>query len=298
MRGGAQNLVLEPAATDGRLSDIRFDFRGMRYRAECFRPTYKLDAEVTHDLARLAQDLLEIAKQEQFIVSIAIDLGVRPTRDVRKGISVVVRESIREIGNTIRNYSPAFPTILATRPEATVSVSRAIVSKPGAPPIIVRHPEFPQRSDNQDLFMRVAVADATQISRIHGPIEGTGRSSVAIWVPPAVKRPDARDEDPDAAIERLGRKIEGKIAQLRSSDDDARVLIVDAWQTEYVLEGSQPRQDRLRRKIVEKHDRVAGLLMTRRRWTAELGRYSYLVIPLIRETEPRLPEDLLAGLQD
>jgi hypothetical protein len=32
-RGGAQNLVLEPTATDGRLSDIRFDFGGMRYRA-------------------------------------------------------------------------------------------------------------------------------------------------------------------------------------------------------------------------------------------------------------------------
>jgi hypothetical protein len=191
-----------------------------------------------------------------------------------------------------------FPTVLMRGEIGTVSVTRAVGTRPGAPPILLRHPSFPHTGDDWDQFMRVGVAETAAVSGVHSTFEGIdGLSHFGAWLPPGVRRADQTKEDPDVSIERLGRKIESKLGQTRSTTNEHRCLVVDAWQTR-VLDGAPERGERLRRKVVESHERVAGLLMVRRQWKADLGRYGYDIVPLLRDKEPSLPEGLVVGLKD
>lgn len=299
-RAGVQDLRLEPPASEGRLSDLLFGYAGKAYRAECFRPFYKPRAEMQYELARLAQACIEAAQERSpLIFSVAVALTVAPTAEVRRDIVSVVRDAARQVNEDIAREPGSFPSVLAQGPIGTVSVTRAVGTRPGTPPILIRHPSFPHAGNDWDLFVRVGRATVASVSGVQGIIEGVdGMSHFGAWLPPGLNRVDQRRKDPEKSMERLGRKIEGKLAQTRSTVGEDRILIVDAWQTRYLLHDDPKYGERLRRKIVESHDAVAGLLMVNRQWTGELGRYGYDLVPLVRDGEPRLPEGLIQRLRE
>ena len=53
---------------------------------------------------------------------------------------------------------------------------------------------------------------------------------------------------------------------------------------------------RLRRKVVDAHTNVAGILLVHRVWMPEIGRHGYLMHPLLRESDPSLPPVLVERL--
>ncbi len=297
-RTGAQDLVLEPPAAEGRLSDLSFKYEGRRYRAECFRPTYKTKVEVVYELARLAQDCLEIARGYPVVLSIAIDLNEKPTVAGRRELVSAVNDASRQVAENTSQKPETFPTVLMTGPIGTVSVTRAVATQLGGRRIVLRHPSFPHTGDDWDYFARAGVGEVAAASGIHGTVEGMdGLSHFAVWLPPGLHRADQSKEDPDVSLERLGRKIESKLGQARSTTGEHRFLVVDAWQTR-LLDGLPERGERLRRKVVESHQGVAGLLMVRREWKSDLGRHGYHIVPFLRDKEPRLPDSLVVGLKE
>ena len=296
---GAQELTLEPPAQEGQLSDILFQYEGRRYRAECFRPTYKSKGEIAQEIVRLATECLEVVRGREIIFSIAVDLTAAPTATTRRELVSVVQRATRQVVEDAFNNPEVFPTVLLRGPIAAVSVTRALGSPPGAGRIALRHREFPHQGDDWYYYARLVAGNPADMTGVRGEVEGTvARSSFALWLSPEFRPADQSQQDSDLSIERLGRKIERKLGQTRSTTGEHRILIVDAWQTRDLLPHSPERRERLRRKIVESHDGVVGLLMVKRDWFAESGRYGYHSIPLLRQGEPTLPERLVVALTD
>jgi len=297
-RAGVQDLKLEPPASEGRLSDLTFQYDGATYRAECFRPTYKTKGETSYELARLGQECLGASRECSLVVSIAVDLHVMPSAATRHQFVSIITQAIRQVAEDTSQNPGTFPAVLLEGPIGTVSVARSLPTRTATRPILVRHHAFPQTGDDWDQFMRLGIAEAAALSGIHGTVDdGEGLSHFGVWLPPGLRRGDQNTDDPEASIERLGRKIESKLGQARSTNGEHRVLVVDAWQTR-LLDEVPERGERLRRKVVESHEGVAGLLMVRREWKSDLGRYGYRIVPLLRDNEPRLPDRLVVGLKD
>ena len=297
-RAGGQLAGLEPPASGGRLSDILFTCDGHAYRAECFRPTYKTKGDVHYEMVRLANDCFEAMRGHPFVFSIAIDLDAPPTPTLRRQTAAVVKAALAKVVVDTRDPKQDFPALLLRGPVGTVSVARALATRPVAPPILVRHPSFPHTRDDFDLFVRTGLAEESTLTGVHGQVNHVaGASHVAIWLPES-ERGAATKEDPEASVGRLGRKIESKLVQVRPTGTEQRVLIVDAWQTRLLESPSCERAERLRRKIVEAHDHVVALMMVCRDWMPRLGRHGYRVVPLTRSSAPTFPEAFLRGLSD
>jgi hypothetical protein len=131
------------------------------------------------------------------------------------------------------------------------------------------------------MFVRQNVSRVSQIAGLRGDLTaGVSLHHVAIWLCDESRKRRSLEQDLVRPLERLGEKIEKKLAQARSQIAAARVLLVDTWMTNQLHRVDAEVVERLRRKIVEAHGNVACLLLVSRTWHARLGRHGYDFYPL------------------
>ena len=268
MRAGAQILRLEPEAAGGRLADLDVVVDGQRAHAECFRPTY--ETRDPGDVHRLAQQALEETADIPAVVSVAIQMHTEVTAVVRRQVVRAVRRLIKEFSESSRNGGG-----VACRVErealATISVCRSTTAPPGDQSRLVTAPGFLLPAQEATVFIRRAMARASDIAGIGGMAIGheTG-SHVALWLSADGTSYDhaLRENALDVELQRIGRKIERKVAQTRGVDGDAlpgwRIIAVDASVTGRLHAASVDQIARLRGKVVEAHNGIAALLMMQR----------------------------------
>jgi hypothetical protein len=267
MRAGAQILRLEPEAAGGRLADLDVVVDGQRAHAECFRPTY--ETRDPGDVHRLAQQALEATADIPAVVSVAIQMHTEVTAVVRRQVVRAVRRLINELSEFSRDGGGGACRI-EREALATISVCRSTTAPPGDQSRFVTAPGFLLPAQEATVFIRRAMARASDLAGVGGRATGheTG-SHVALWLL-TDGAPDhaSHEASLEVALQRIGRKIERKVAQTRGVDGDAllggRIVAVDASVTGRLHAASAEQIARLRGKVVEAHEGIAALLMMQR----------------------------------
>lgn len=296
---GATGVSLEPPALDGRLSDVAFSYTGRRFRAECYRPTVTAQREVREEMLRVGQACVAEVRDRPHVYAVAVAFTDAPTAAIRREARRVVRRLADEVDAVVTQHSDdiIFPAFTATGPWGVVSVTRALPTPKGAPPILLRPDAFPQQGDDPDVFMRTGYLTQREAAGVGAaPPASVGLSHVGIWLPPAVRADASADRDLEQPLAKLGRKIERKLAQARNDEEAERVAVVETWMTSQLDRVNPEHVERLRRKVVDAHDGVAALLLVHRDWTPALGRHGYTVRVLQPSARPGLPADLVTRL--
>jgi len=272
---GATDVAFEPPAEANRASDIHCRMEDAETRVECYRTTSRLVQSDEH--TRLAFRLLDLVSGEERAFAIAVALRVPLTAALRKEIARVVSDGVAQVRQRIGAGREAFPGTLLTSEDATISIAAALPVQAGSPPILLRPPDFPFQDDDWDAYVRASRAPVEMLTHVGTPpVQGTGLSSVGIWLPPAERQvtPTMSIEE---RVQQLGRKIEAKLAQARNRGKAVRVVLVQTPVTTLVRE--QPvLLERLRGKIVTSRPDVAALVLQRRSWREDLGRHGHEVV--------------------
>jgi hypothetical protein len=242
----------------------------------------------------IARQALEAARRASIVVSIAIALKVDPTPKNRTDIVNGVTELVADVERRSAHLAPDFATIVAESEEAIISVCEALPVPAGMPPRFLVAPGFPPRDDTPQIFMRSSRGLASDLRGIDGGVDhGVGGSHVALWLP------TDPDELPinrplDKILERLGRRIERKVAQTATESGGSRLIAVDSWVTSRFTgpEADSP-IDRLRGKVLDAHDGMIGLLMMRREPKPDGAGYVYLCRPINPGERPGIPPAFL-----
>jgi hypothetical protein len=275
---GGLEMRLEPPAAEGRLSDIRFALREVTFQVECFRPTYPQVDEAANERVRLGHGILDAVDSQDVVVSVALALEDAVTPSLRRELASEAGLMARALEEEVGRDPLVYPTYLHQGEFGALSVSRGMPARAGSPPRWVCHPGFPEQTGNPELFLRTGLVPTAAITSVTGATaDGVGTRHIAVWGPP-----QEAEGDPDKAIERIGRKIERKLVQARAGTAVQRLLVVDAAETRLVGDSGTDRARRLKGKIVDAHEGVAGLIMLWRHWRPHLGRYGYDVVPLLR----------------
>lgn len=295
---GATGLTLEPDSLAGRSADIDFTIGDLRVRAECYRPTVQGDRELGHEVIRIAQKCLDVAKTRPGVFSIAIDLRATPNAAVRRMLVGQVRRMVEEIARDVERHPNTFPTIVASGDVAELCVARAIPTPPGSPPRLVVSPAFSRQERNFEIFMRQGWARKERAKGIFGePDSATGMSHVAIWLPPGLSRREVGAEDVEAELVRLGKRVERKLVQARAAEKTIhRLLIVDSWVAPHLSRIGAAVLERLRAKLLDAHENVIGILFVHREWREDLGRHAYAMYALQPKGRVGIPNALLESL--
>ena len=265
-------------------------YRDISYRVECYRPTDSATNEHSFELLRAAQSALEKTRVKVLrILSIAIDISVPFDPKLRRELVAAVGRAVRSIDSADSGQAGTLPVVLTHGPGVTISVVPGSATAPGTPPILPRHPDFPQKGNDFTTFVRIGIIDAVKASGVQGGITtGVGTSCVGIWAVPdesAAVRPPL---DPAKLLERRGRKIEKKIIQSRSTDGSSRIVVTDAWEVDHLSAAGPEAAERMRGKLIRAHEGVAAILLTHRRRDDTRGRYCFtLCLYSLATTPPR-----------
>jgi hypothetical protein len=178
--------------------------------------------------------------------------------------------------------------------QATVSVTQAVKTKPGTPPVLARPKAFPHQGDDWRFYLRSMVARQDQLRGVAAEDpSGVGGSHVGIWYPDAAPRGPLAERELTQPLLKLGHRLEKKLAQTRPRDNEFRLVIVDSWIGGEFHRVREEDVLRLKGKVVDSHHGVSGLLIVRRSWMNELGRHGYLIHPLLPNTGFAVPGRLL-----
>ena len=293
---GANEVELEPPAAAGRFSDILFRYSGTAYRAECYRPTVRSGGARNEELIRLGQDALDAVKVRPLVYSISIALKEEPTAPTRKRLIRVVLGLAERVDQRAGSQA-GLPGCTFEDAAGTVSVCQGVATTSGTAPKPIVGPSFPEQEDTWSVFLRQGVSREADVVGVFGEAgQGTGLSSAAIWLPRDSRKAQSLDQDLTEPLVRLGKKVENKISQTRADSQELRVLIVDSWLTGQIRRARPEDVTRLKRKLVDSHEAVAGLLLVQRQWMDSVGRHGYQMHALLPDSQPRLPEDLLQRL--
>ena len=267
---GATGVHLEPPAAGGRLGDIGFQWAETPFMAECYAPTVAKRGEGTAEELRLAHDIMRLLEGRTDAMSLAVRL-VRPLVSAhRKAVVRAIYAAIKEPVTT------QFIELDGT----TVSVAPTRWVGPGVYSCFVTHGRF-NAAGEPDMFSRVAYGDREQLFSILGvPPTGETGSHVGIWYDQEtrVRRSIKKPLGPE--LNRLATKTERKLGQTRRADAPARLLIVRTW---IAREFDRAEPDAIRalgRRLIDQHERVAGVLIVARRWDSAATRHRYLIHPV------------------
>jgi hypothetical protein len=179
-----------------------------------------------------------------------------------------------------------------------VSICRTVETPRGAQSLLVLAPSFPRREDMTTIFVRQVRGAAHQFRYAQSSIAGgIGLSHVAVWLPPDIIDDDPHQKDVNKPLLRLADKIEKKIAQTRDARDVARIVVVNTWIADQIGRADPALVERVRRKLVDAHDRVAAILLVLRKWDDSLQRFRYVMQPLLSQPVGPLPA-MIAKMQD
>ncbi len=226
-RSGALDLSFEPPAQAGRFGDIAFSHAAFRYHVECYSQV--LADEVTTECELLLKQSLNVVKDMETPFSIAIQLHVMPSAEVRRSIVGLIGDIAARINKDANTQSPgALVRELSRKSSATVSVCQSLESEgaQGEKPMLVRHPEFPRQSDDYISMAQVGLARKSDIRRVQSTrITVARRSVVALWFPPQEEEQANLLKDLEDPLRQLGKKIEKKVVQTRG-DESTRGLMI------------------------------------------------------------------------
>lgn len=295
-RAGAEIEQLEPPSEGGRNADIAFRFEGSAFAVECLRPSAG-SSDSQDERIRLAHDVLGITKQYETVLSVAILLREEPTPAVRREIARVVRKLANEVAEESRT-SDAFPAILASGPAGVVSVSRGLQVPAGSPPRWSAAPGFPIGPEVRPaLFVRYSAARASEMTGIDAEYRtGSGLSHVALWLESDKEEFVPATIDLSPPLMRLARKLERKLAQARTSDGRLRILATESWLATEIHRADTATVDRLRGKLIESHDNVAGVLVLQHRNAVSDPRGRQIVAYIGPRERVGVPLSLLARI--
>jgi len=280
-RAGASDIEFEPPASANRASDIRCTVSKHSLRVECYRTTSSIPPVDAH--IRLAQLLLDTARTFPHVVHVAVNLVGLPTSDMRRQIERLVADGLRDVLNEASADREYRACLLIESHFGVISICKAQPTKAGSFPELRRHSGFPRQDDEWTICLRTSLSPKEYLVHSAPHLDpGEGRSMVGIWLPENDASTSMLVAD-DANVQKLGRKIEAKLVQARSSSRDSRVLVVQTPLTTSIADGALQQGERLRRKIVEAHDGVQALMLVERRRRLQTG---YLVVPLIRHQAP------------
>lgn len=277
-RAGAARVHLEPPASGGRFGDIGFEWHGMPFLAECYAPTVARRGDHPNEEVRLTTDVLRLFDGREDAIAVAIKLTKPLTASQRKAIAHAVYDTVRRkqlAGATLREVDGDLVSIAPTEWVGAGEDSR-----------LVTHHHF-DAVGQADQFARVSYVDRTEAFAILGapPVGETG-SCVAVWVDAATRAERSMAKPLGPELERLSVKTERKLRQTRREDDPNRLLVVRSWIAHQFQRASATEIDWVRRRLVDGHERVVGVLIVGRTWRSRESRHSYLIHPIASANRP------------
>lgn len=297
-RAGVTDLRYEPPARAGRRGDLRFSHDGAVYVVECYRP-YVSNNELRW-IGQFSIQLLDAVDPTADVVSIAVQLYRLPTLAERRELASLVGRLARK---ALTRQADLGSGMIAPEMEdtdlATVSVCPAEPTRDlQAPPVVRRPSSFPAKADNWVNFTRrlrgrMEVLTDTQVDIADA--DAMGLSHCAIWLPPEMESEKPEEKDVDAALLKLGRKIESKLSQARDDEGSLRVVIVNTWTARHIHRAAPMTLSRFRGKLFA-HSDLAAVLLVHRAWTHARHRFEYAIYPIYGEAAHRLPEGLVDNI--
>lgn len=293
-RAGATDLTYEPPATDGRFGDLAFTTDGERYVVECYRPHVKgVDMK---SCWMLAQQILEVLRDRSLVLGVAVQLNCIPSAENRRELAGVIHDAARRVEEAQRRTADVLCELLCGE-LATVSVCRSVATPPGTPPLLIRPAAFPRQADDFPIFARESYLSRDGIAHAQTEIgPGPGLSHVGIWLPPEEEDVPTSERELAGPLEKLGRKLEAKLAQARSVEDARRLLVVNTWTAEEFDRVDPQVIARFRGKLLRAHERVAGVFLVRRGWRNPLRGHRFTIRPLRAEDGTGLPAWFIRAL--
>jgi hypothetical protein len=292
---GATGVDVEPPTGEGRFADVSAIYGALRLRMECYRPTFKREME-TGEAFRLATSVMRAQRESSIVLSVGIALKKPLNAALRKEVTAVARKLASEV-IAASATTPDFPAFTAASDDCVISICRGLPTQPGSRPKVLVAPAFPHQQQNFDMFVRQNVAQVSTVAGLRGdPEAGVSLHHVAVWFSEESRKRRSLEQDLTKPLEKLGDKIEKKLAQARSETGDARIFVVDTWMTNQLHRVDQSIVERLRRKIVEAHANVAALLLVSRTWHQRLGRHGYEFYPLYPSAPNATVEQMVARL--
>jgi hypothetical protein len=294
---GLEKLSVEPPAAAGRFSDIHGTFGGVGMRFECYRPTVKRDTS-QDESTRLAQSILVALKKSPVLLSIGIAFTQPLTAAMRKVVRHRVMELANEVIASAKAHPETVPAFTISSDFCSVSVTLGLPAKPSSPPRLFVAPQFAKQDQDFDLFLRANFAyQADMIGLDADHRSGIGTNQVGIWLCDETREQRSLKQDLTRPLEKLGNRIEAKLAQARSISGDRRIVIVGTWMTNQLGRVDTNVVERLRKKILVSHENVAALLLVSRNRRGPGWRHSYIIKPLFPDQVDRQVAGLIHQLQ-
>lgn len=297
LASGAEIEQLEPASEGGRNADIAFRYADSSFAVECLRPA-AASADTYDERIRLAHQVLDRIKQHDTVLSVAIALNEEPSPAVRREVTRVVHRLALDVVSRSQGTND-FPTVLAHGPAGVISVSRALSVPAGSPPRWLAAPGFPIAPHTKpNLFVRFSAARAVEMIGIDAEFQtGSGLSHVALWLESDKEEFVAAEIDLEPPLMRLARKLERKLAQTRSAERRHRILAAETWLASQVHRAESSVISRVRGKLVDAHDTVAGVLLLQSRNAVSDPRDRQVVAYIAPSSRSGLPKPLLDALE-
>lgn len=294
---GAEIEKLEPASERGRNADIAFRYADSSFAVECLRPA-AASADPYSERIRLAHQILDRVKQHDTILSVAIALNEEPSPAVRREVARVVHRLALDVVSRSQGTKD-FPTVLAHGPAGVVSVSKALPVPAGSPPRWIAAPGFPIPPDTRPtLFVRLSAARAVEMIGIDAQYQtGSGLSHVALWLEADKEEFVPAEIDLEPPLMRLARKLERKLSQARSAEGRHRILAAETWLTSQAHRADSGVIARVRGKLIDAHETVAGLLLLQHRNAVSDPRERQVVAYIAPTSRPGLPKPLLDSIE-
>lgn len=274
---GARNVHLEPPAAGGRAGDIGFEWSGIPFIAECYAPTVAKGGEGTDEELRLTNDVMHLFEGRTDAISVAIKLARPLVAPHRKALVSAVYGATK---GSVRTSH------LIELNGTTVSVAPTRWVGPGVSSCLVLHVDF--KADGEpDTFTRVSYGGREKVFSILGPppVGETG-SHVAVWFDEETRAHRTIKKPLGPELARLATKTERKLSQTRREDAPARLLIVRTWIAHEFGRAEAADVGALARRLIDQHERVAGVLIVARRWDSGTSRHRYFIHPIPGDGRP------------
>jgi hypothetical protein len=257
-RIGAEELVLEPDATDGRKGDISFTLAGQPFMVECYCPSWRAD-KVDASLKRLLGDKVRVALRSQPAV-VAVAVGEPLGSGFAKYVEREVVRAIDELSEKelVRRGEVPHLDIAATSIRSDRDAPEDVIAD-----LAGKHGEH--RFEFRLVLMPRRDAEALWKQKKEGKLAGR----VAIWLPQATPRlagPEWWDD--------LIGKIEKKLPQTRKDGGAARGVVVGLRKRSDWSEPEEASRLHLNRRLLEGRKDMGFVFVLRREWT-ERGHYGY-----------------------
>ncbi|MFH2068418.1 MAG: hypothetical protein ABII89_03020 [Candidatus Omnitrophota bacterium] len=288
---GAQNLEFEPEAQGGKLGDIFFKLEGNYYMVECYIPRNKSYMDSSMEIQYCVGPIFKAADSVNKIVKVYIALKKSIGQQERKEIQRMVINAIKQPTQYKHlDIENAFAKVaiddIKNMKENNDFLLSNLTNSYGKPDWEMRQRKVPR---NRKTILQVRKGEY-KYEGIHSVVLGEGPES------------EKKELSPGERIKELTKKIENKLVQTRTVNNQARRIIIAE-----VVEGRKLIAERdtnsahichqIQQKIISKHSNVSALFLCVRTWTEKM-RHIYIGVILLGREKDAISNQLINKLID